>query len=67
MGNSEVFCGCISLWGVFQPEDWSDAEYSKYRDVLYYSIQDLNLGQRFTFQQDNNPKHTIAWAQLYLI
>ena len=25
---------------------------------LLQSVQDLRLGRRFTFQQDNNPKHT---------
>ena len=35
---------------------------AKYRKILdenlIQSAQDLALGQRFTFQQDNNPKHT---------
>ncbi|CAJ0940018.1 unnamed protein product [Ranitomeya imitator] len=35
---------------------------TKYRDILdenlFQSALDLRLGQRFTFQQDNNPKHT---------
>ena len=35
---------------------------AKYIEILeenlLYSAQDLRLGQRFTFQQDNNPKHT---------
>ena len=35
---------------------------AKYREILdenlLQSAQDLRLGQRFTFQQDNNPKHT---------
>uniref|UniRef100_A0A8C9XK31 Tc1-like transposase DDE domain-containing protein n=1 Tax=Sander lucioperca TaxID=283035 RepID=A0A8C9XK31_SANLU len=26
---------------------------------LLESAQDLRLGQRFTFQQDNDPKHTV--------
>ena len=34
----------------------------KYREILdenlLQSIQDLRLGQRLTFQQDHNPKHT---------
>ena len=35
---------------------------AKYRDtlegILFQSSRDLRLGQRFTFQQDNDPKHT---------
>uniref|UniRef100_A0AAZ3P066 Tc1-like transposase DDE domain-containing protein n=1 Tax=Oncorhynchus tshawytscha TaxID=74940 RepID=A0AAZ3P066_ONCTS len=35
---------------------------AKYREILDenlpQSAQDLRLGQRFTFQQDNDPKHT---------
>uniref|UniRef100_A0A7N8YDG6 Coiled-coil domain containing 138 n=1 Tax=Mastacembelus armatus TaxID=205130 RepID=A0A7N8YDG6_9TELE len=35
---------------------------AKYRDILeenlFQSAQDLRLGRRFTFQQDNDPKHT---------
>ncbi len=43
---------------------------SKYRDSLnenpIQSIQHLRLGRRFTFQQDNEPKHTarVAYTQL---
>ncbi len=42
----------------------------KYRDSLnenpVQSIQNLRLGRRFTFQQDNDPKHTarVAYRQL---
>jgi hypothetical protein len=36
---------------------------AKYRDILegnlVQSSCDLRLGQRFTFQQDNDPKHTV--------
>ena len=35
---------------------------AKYREILdenlLQSSQDLRLGRRLTFQQDNNPKHT---------
>jgi hypothetical protein len=35
---------------------------AKYNEIfdenLFQSAQDLRLGRRFTFQQDNDPKHT---------
>ena len=35
---------------------------ARYREILegnlFQSSRDLRLGQRFTFQQDNDPKHT---------
>jgi hypothetical protein len=35
---------------------------AKYREILdgnlIQSSRDLRLGRRFTFQQDNDPKHT---------
>ena len=35
---------------------------AKYREILegnlFQSSRDLTLGRRFTFQQDNDPKHT---------
>uniref|UniRef100_A0AAZ3QHX8 Transposase n=1 Tax=Oncorhynchus tshawytscha TaxID=74940 RepID=A0AAZ3QHX8_ONCTS len=40
---------------------------AKYREILdenlFQSAQDLRLGQRFTFQQDNDPKHTAKTTQ----
>ena len=40
---------------------------AKYREVLdenlFQSTQDLRLGRRFTFQPDNEPKHTSKTAQ----
>ena len=43
---------------------------AKYREILnenlLQSAQDLRLRQRFTFQQDNNPKHTAKTAQEWL-
>jgi hypothetical protein len=30
---------------------------------LLESAQELTLGQRLTFQQDNNPKHTAKYTQ----
>ena len=43
---------------------------AKYREILdenlSQSTQDLRLGQRFIFQQDNDPKHTAKTPQSWL-
>ena len=43
---------------------------AKYREILdenlLQSAQDLRLGRRFTFQQDNDPKHTAKITQQWL-
>ncbi len=43
---------------------------AKYRDILdenlLQSSQDLRLGRRFTFQQDNDPKHTAKITKEWL-
>ncbi|CAJ0958361.1 unnamed protein product, partial [Ranitomeya imitator] len=43
---------------------------AKYRDILdenlFQSALDLNLGQRFTFQQDNDPKRTAKITKEWL-
>ena len=43
---------------------------AKYREILdenlLQSTQDLRLGQRFTFQQDNDRKHTAKTTQEWL-
>jgi hypothetical protein len=43
---------------------------AKYREILgenlLQSTQDLRLGWRFTFQQDNDPKHTAKTTQEWL-
>ena len=43
---------------------------AKYREILdenlLQSAQDLRLGRRFTFQQDNDPKHTAKTMQDWL-
>jgi hypothetical protein len=40
---------------------------AKYREIhdenLLQSAQDLRMGQRITFQQDNDPKHTAKTTQ----
>ena len=43
---------------------------AKYREILdenlLQSAQDLRLGRRFTFQQDNDPKYTAKTTQEWL-
>ena len=43
---------------------------AKYREILdenlLQSAQDLRLGRRFTFQQDNDPKHTAKMTHEWL-
>ena len=43
---------------------------AKYREILdenlLQSAQDFGLGQRFPFQQDNDPKHTSETTQEWL-
>ncbi len=62
-GSSIMLWGCFSAAGTGQLvaiEGKMNA--AKYRDILdenlLQSAQDLRLGQKFTFQQDNDPKHT---------
>ena len=62
-GGSIMLWGCFSAVGtgkLVRVEGKMDG--AKYRDVLeqnlYHSVRDLRLGRRFTFQQDNDPKHT---------
>jgi transposase len=42
----------------------------RYREILDENLlqcaQDLRLKQRFTFQQDNDPKHTAKTMQVWL-
>ena len=43
---------------------------AKYREILdenlLQSAQDVRLGQRLTFQQDNDPKHTAKTTQEFI-
>ncbi len=62
-GSSLMLWGCFSVAGterLIRVEEKLNAP--KYRDslneILVQSIQNLRLGRRFTFQQDNDPKHT---------
>ena len=65
--------GSIMLWGCFSAagtgrlvrieEKMNGAKYREILDEnLLHSDQDLRLGRRFTFQQDN-PKHTAKTTQ----
>ena len=62
-GGSIMLWGCFSLAGtgkLFRIERMMDG--AKYREILegnlFQSSRALRLGRRFTFQQDNDPKHT---------
>ena len=62
--SSPSSCHCFSSAGtgkLVRIEGMMDG--AKYREILegnlFQSSRDLRLGQRFTFQQDNNPKHTV--------
>ncbi len=70
-GSSLMLWGCFSAAGTegnVRVEEKVNAP--KYWDSLnenpVQSIQNLRLGRRFTFQQDNGPKHTarVAYRQL---
>jgi hypothetical protein len=65
------------LWGCFSvarngrlvriKAKMNGAKYREMLDInLLQSTQDLRLGRRFTFQQDNNPKHTAKSTQEWL-
>ena len=62
-GVSIKLWGCVSSAGPGKQvriEGMMDG--AKYREILdgnlFQSSRDLRLGRRFTFQQDNDPKHT---------
>ncbi len=69
--------GSIMLWGCFSAARTGrlvaiegKMNSAKYRDILdenlLQSAQDLRLGRRFTFQQDNDPKHTAKITKEWL-
>ncbi len=69
--------GSIMLWGCFSAAGTGrlvaiegKVNAAKYRDILdenlLQSAQDLRLGRRFTFQQDNDPKHTAKITKEWL-
>ena len=69
--------GSIMLWGCFSAAGTGrlvriegKMNGAKYREILdenlLQSTQDLRLGRRFTFQQDNDPKHTAKTTQEWL-
>lgn len=69
--------GSIMLWGCFSAAGTGrlvrvegKLNGAKYRDILnenlFHSAQDLRLGRRFTFQHDNDPKHTAKTTQEWL-
>uniref|UniRef100_A0AAZ3NYL2 Transposase n=1 Tax=Oncorhynchus tshawytscha TaxID=74940 RepID=A0AAZ3NYL2_ONCTS len=66
--------GSIMLWGCFSAAGTGrlvriegKLNRAKYREILdenlHQSTQDLRLGRRFTFQKDNDPKHTTKTMQ----
>ncbi|KAG2464911.1 TCB2 transposase, partial [Polypterus senegalus] len=69
--------GSIILWGCFSAAGTGrlvaiegKMNVAKYRDILdknlLQSAKDLRLGRRFTFQQDNDPKHTTKITKEWL-
>ncbi len=69
--------GSIMLWGCFSAAGTGrlvaiegKLNAAKYRDILdenlLQSAPDLRLGRRFTFQQDNDPKHTAKITKEWL-
>ena len=69
--------GSIMLWGCFSAAETGrlvrmegKMNGAKYKEILdenlLQSAQDLKLGQKFTFQQDNDPKHTAKTMQEWL-
>jgi hypothetical protein len=57
-------------WGMFLSDRKTSLDREKSTEILdenlLRSAQELRLGQRFTFQQDNSPKHTAKTVQEWL-
>jgi hypothetical protein len=63
--------GCFSAAGTGRPVRIEGKMNGvKYREILddnlLQSAQDFRLGRKFTFQQDNDPKHTAKTTQEWL-
>ena len=63
--------GCFSVAGTGRlvriEAKMNREKYSETIDEnLFQNTQDLRLGQRFSFQQDNDPKHTDKTMQEWL-
>ena len=69
-GGCIMLCGCFSMAGTGLVRIEGNMNRAKYRQILdenlIQSAQDLRLGQRFTLQQDNHPKHTAKSMQEWL-
>ena len=62
-GGSIMLWGCFSVTGIGRlVRIEGKMNGAKYREILDENLlqiaQVVRLGRRFTFQQDNNPKHT---------
>ncbi|XDV26111.1 hypothetical protein PO909_029896 [Leuciscus waleckii] len=65
--------GSIMLWGCFSAAGTGrlvaiegKMNAAKYRDILDINLLQSALGRRFTFQQDNDPKHTAKITKEWL-
>jgi hypothetical protein len=67
-----MLCGCFSVAGTGRLVRIKEMMNGGiYREILnrnlLQSAQGLRLGRRFTFQQDNDPKHTAKTVQEWLL
>ena len=68
-GSSIMLWGCFSATGrLVKPEAKMNGAKDRENldENLLQSTQDIRLGRRFTFQQDNDPKHTAKTTQEWL-
>jgi hypothetical protein len=70
-GGSIILWGCLSAAGTGRlVRIEAKINGAKYREILdenlLQSAQDLRPGGRFTFKQDNDPKHTAKTMQEWL-